>query len=205
MGDITHAEIVILSSNPGVEHTDYWAENKMPPFQRRLEGNLQQSFEGVESPFLFLDPEFCWHTGFMYWEERLREVIRLIADKRFDKRYIEGLRDLSRRLACVELIPYHSVSFVNGLIGRTPSETLPSANKALDFARTTLLQDTVEGRRTLVVPRKTEKWGIPAPHEHLVIYPSEQAQTFSLKPNSPGGKAILRRYGIDSAESIERN
>jgi hypothetical protein len=196
LGDLDHATIVILDLNPGLEYTDYWAETKMPALQRRLMDNLQQSFEGVEFPFLFLDPEFCWHTGFIYWEKRLRSVIKRIAAKEFKNSYFDALRDLSRKLAYVELVPYHSCSFDDRIL----RDRLASVQRALDYARKSLIPDAIEGKRTLIVPRHTkvwtEAWGSPPNNEYLVVYPREQAQAASLGPNSPGGEAILRSYGV---------
>ena len=67
-GDLKSAPIVILMLNPGFGYSDYWAEFKMPDFRSRLELNLCQSFDRIEYPFLFLDPRFCWHGGFLWWE-----------------------------------------------------------------------------------------------------------------------------------------
>jgi hypothetical protein len=48
VGDLNQAEIVVFLLNPGFSYSDYWAETKISGFRTRLEGNLQQSFEGVE-------------------------------------------------------------------------------------------------------------------------------------------------------------
>jgi hypothetical protein len=192
LGDLRHAEIVIMQLNPGLEYTDYWAESKMPHFRNRLEHNLRQSFGGVEFPFLFLDPQFCWHTGFLWWEEKLRQVTSAIAESKFNGSYFDALRDLSTKLACVELIAYHSSSFRAHIL----INQLPSAKQALRFVRHSLVPDAETGKRTLIITRQVRTWGLPSGIEGLVMYDGGQSRGASLSPNSSGGKAILRRYGI---------
>jgi hypothetical protein len=105
------AEIVILLLNPGFGFTDYYGEYRMAGFRRRLEETIRQSLNSQPFPFLWLDPELCWHGGFVWWEKKLRQVLTEIARVYFDKSYRRAMRDLSHRLACVELIPYHSINF----------------------------------------------------------------------------------------------
>src|SRR6266566_5689299 len=155
-GDLTHAEIIILLLNPGFSYVDYWAETNMPEFRQRRIDNLRQSFKGVEFPFLELDPQFCWHSGFVWWEKKLRDVITVIAEKKFKRRYIEALRDLSGRLASVELVPYHSPSFrAHGLINQ-----LPSVKMVQKFVRESLVPAANAGKRTLIVTRQDKSWAL---------------------------------------------
>jgi hypothetical protein len=191
-GDLSRAEIVILLLNPGFSYADYWAETNRPEFRQRLKDNLRQSFGGVEFPFLGLDPQFCWHGGFVWWEKKLRGVITEIASKRFKGRYFEALRDLSKKLACVELVPYHSPSFsAHALINY-----LPSVKMVQTFVRKSLVPDANEDKRTLIVTRQAKAWGLPPSTKKLVIYMGGETRGASLSPNSRGGKAILRRYDI---------
>jgi hypothetical protein len=121
-GDLRAADIVVLLLNPGFGFTDYYAETRMPQCRRRLERTLAQDFEGIDFPFIWLDLEYCWHGGFGYWEGKLREVITVIAKEKFGGNYLDALRDVSKRLACVELVPYHSSSFnAHQLIAKLPS------------------------------------------------------------------------------------
>jgi hypothetical protein len=191
-GDLSHAEIVILLLNPGFSYTDYWAETKMPTFRQRRKDTLRQSFKGVEFPFLELDLQFCWHSGFIWWEKKLRKVITEIAAKKFKGRYFEALRDLSRKLACVELVPYHSPSFrAHALI-----DQLPSVKIVRKFVRESLVPAANAGKRTLIVTRQAKAWGLPSDTRNLVVYKGGATRGASLSPNSHGGKAILRRYDI---------
>jgi len=94
-GNLRTAEIVILLLNPGFSFTDYYAETRVPAFRNRLERTLAQDFGETEFPFLWLDPEYCWHSGFVWWERKLRDVADRIARARFNGRYFDALRDLA--------------------------------------------------------------------------------------------------------------
>ncbi len=78
-GDLRTAEIVVLLLNPGFTLADYWGEFEIPKLRQRLVATLQQSTAKSEFPFMWLDPEFCWHGGFIWWEKKLRDVVRVIA------------------------------------------------------------------------------------------------------------------------------
>ncbi len=191
-GDLSHAEIVILLLNPGFSYADYWAESNRPEFRQRRIDNLQQEFTGVNFPFMELDPQFCWCSGFVWWEEKLRDVITVISKEKFKGQYIEALCDLSRKLAAVELIPYTSPSFrAHALINQ-----LPSVKMVQKFVRESLVPAANAGERTLIVTRQAKSWAIPVDTKNVVIYEGGATRGASLSPNSEGGKAILRRYGI---------
>src|SRR5665213_2783340 len=178
VGDLRNAKIVILLLNPGFDYCDYWAEHEMPGFREQLKRNLSQSFEGIEYPFSGLDPQFCWYSGFMWWERKLREVIQKIALNR-NWSYRDALSDLSRNLACVELIPYHSSSFGDHkLIGR-----LPSIERAKVFVHEQLLPDAAADKRTLIVTRPERSWGVKE-QANVIVYGSGETRGASLTSRS---------------------
>ena len=197
-GNLASAKIVILLLNPGVSYTDYYAETHVRACRRRLELNLRQSFDGIEFPFLWLDPEFCWHGGFTWWEKKLRKVIRKIAEKKFENRYRDALCHLSKRLACVELVPYHSPSFR----GHALIDELPSVKAAKQFVSDVLVRAAKRGEKTIIVTRQNTAWGLPARMtknlKNLVIYEGGQTRGASLGPRTAGGQAILRHCGVRS-------
>jgi hypothetical protein len=191
IGNLEESEIVILLLNPGFEYSDYWAESNAPEFRNRLEQNLYQSFDGIEYPFLYLDPQFCWHSGFRWWERKLRDVLQRIAISKFKGDYREALRDLSQKLACVELFPYHSASFGDdNLIGK-----LESIKTASTFVKNSILNEADGTRRLWIVTRKVKQWGIDR-RDTVILYTAGQTRGASLGVDSQGGKAILQRYGI---------
>jgi hypothetical protein len=191
-GNLRTADIVVLLLNPGFSFSDYY-ESRSPEFCDRLKKTLAQNFTGVRFPFVWLDPEYCWHGGFRWWEQKLRAVISRIAKEKFSGKYLEALRDMSNRLALVELIPYHSSSFTaHGLI-----RDLPSACAARRFAQDAASQ----GDKTIIVTRQAASWNLSVENDHLVVYEGGLTRGASLGPSSPGGKAILARYGIQSGSS----
>jgi hypothetical protein len=198
LGNLARAKIFILLLNPGLEYADYWAEDERQPreFRERLESNLRQSFDGVKFPFFKLDPQFCWCSGFKWWEGKLRETIRRIAKERNTK-YFEAMRDLSGKLACLELVPYHSSSFRSHAL----LKDLESVKMATKFVETILIPKAEAGKCTLIVTRRVKDWGFSRSvkkSENIVIYRGGETRGASLGPKSSGGKAILRHYGIES-------
>jgi hypothetical protein len=189
-GHLEKADIFILLLNPGLTYTDYWGERNMKAYRDRLEASLRQSFNGVEFPFMWLDPQFCWHGGFNWWEKKLRSTILRLAEMHFGGSYFEAAKNLSNRLACLELIPYHSHSFgAHKLLNK-----LPSAIAMKQFVRDTLVPAAATGDKTLVATRQTKEWNLPTDNECLIIYEGGQTRGASLGPSTTGGAAILRRY-----------
>jgi hypothetical protein len=191
VGDLRNAKIVILLLNPGFDYCDYWAEHEMPAFRERLGRNLSQSFEGIEFPFSGLDPQFCWYSGFMWWERKLREVIQQIAKSR-NWSYRDALRDVSQNLACIELLPYHSASFKDHSL----IKKLPSVAKAKAFVDDYLVSEAEQGKRTLIVTRQARSWGLKErPNKpNIIVYQDAETRGASLSPRSRGGRAILKHY-----------
>jgi hypothetical protein len=190
-GDLKKADIIILLLNPGLGDSDYWGEFNVPSYRERIERTLRQDLDDAEYPFCYLDPEICWSGGFRYWEKKFHSVISLIANEKFNGRYLDALRDFSSRLATVELVPYHSPTFGgHPLIG-----TLPSVNLIQRFVRENLLPDVENGEKTLIVTRRAKDWGMPV-SPHVIVYQGWETRGANLGPASSGGKAILRRYGV---------
>jgi hypothetical protein len=191
-GRLHTADIIIFLLNPGFSYQDYYGEYQVPGFRERLIRVVKRNSDDAEFPFIWLDPEICWHGGFIWWERRLREVIAVIAKKEFGGRYLDALRSLSRRLAHVELVPYHSPSFkAHWLI-----EKLPSAQAAKAFAKRAAAS-AFKSEKTIIVPRQAAQWGITESSSHVVLYEGGLTPGASLGVNTPGGKAILARYGIE--------
>jgi len=191
-GNLAKADIFVLLLNPGFSFTDYYGETEVPAYRAALENNLRQSFANTDFPFLWLNPDFCWHGGFCWWEKKLRPTLTRIADKKFKGKYLDAMRSLSRRLAIIELIPYHSVSFQgHGLI-----KSLPSAIAARQFIHEKVLPDTSAGKKTIILTRQAVGWDLRQGNKNLVIYQGGQTRGVSLGPSTTGGEAILRSYGI---------
>jgi len=191
IGDLDTAEIFILLLNPGFEYSDFWADNENAPFRKRIQQNLRQDFSDTDFPFLKLDPHFCWHSGFMWWEGKLRDIAQKIARDKFDKSYLSALRDLSTKIACIELIPYHSRSFGDSpLINR-----LPSVKHAKAFVTKTVVPKAQKKECTIIATRQVETWGL-TDMDNVICYRDWETRGAHLNIKSRGGQAILKHYEI---------
>jgi hypothetical protein len=154
---------------------------------------LRQELDGVEFPFYSLDPELCWYSGFRWWEGKLRDIAAIIANRKFKGRYLDALRELSQRIAVIELVPYHSIAFK----GRRLVGVLPSTAQARDLARLDLVKRASSGRALVIVMRKVAGWRLDAIKcPDVVVYATAQSRSASLSSQSSGGQAILKRFGI---------
>jgi len=193
-GDLNRADIFVLQLNPGFNPADYHAEWEMPEYRKRLERSVRQELDGLEFPFVALDPQFCWQPGFRWWERKLRDVATTIAERKYQGRYIDALRELSRRMAVVELVPYHSIAFdERGLI-----RVLPSAEQGIRFVQDDLLKRVSSGTAIAIAVRKVSAWGLrEIDLAGLITYSAGQSRGSSFGPQTPGGRAILVHFGIE--------
>ena len=191
-GNLDKAEIVLFLLNPGLSHTDYYGELQCPDYRGALERNLRQDFSKTDFPFLWLNPEFSWHSGFVYWEKKLRDILQIIADKKYQRCYLKALRDLAQKIAMIELVPYHSTKFsAGGLI-----KDLASAQRAIEYAQNKLMPAASTGQKTLIVLRQSKSWKISSNNSHTIIYSGSESRGAHLSSNSRGGRAILKRYNL---------
>lgn len=189
-GDLERADFIILLLNPGFSYTDYWGETNVPEFRKQLLSNLNQQFDRQEYGFPYLDPQFCWHSGFVWWEKKLRELVQEIARRKFNGNYRDALKEFSHRIASLELVPYHSSSFKeHGVIDR-----LPSVAKIRTFVHDKLVPAARAGKKTLIITRQAKAWKLRTGEENIVVYEGGHTRGASLSLRSEGGKTILRHY-----------
>jgi hypothetical protein len=103
-----------------------------------------------------LDPKLRGTPGFRWWESKLRDVCTIIAQKKYNGRYVGALREMSQRIALVELVPYHSIAFDSGGLIRE----LPSAKVAVRFVNNDLLERAAAGRALVITVRRINDWGL---------------------------------------------
>jgi hypothetical protein len=139
--------------------------------------------------FYSLDPELCWYSGYRWWEGKLRDIAATIANRKYKGRYLDALRELSQRIAVIELVPYHSIAFKEHRLVRL----LPSTARARDFVQ------SAASRQVLVIAmRKVAAWGLATTkYPGVVRYATAQSRSASLRSTSLGGRAILERFGIE--------
>jgi len=176
--------------NPGFKMADYYAEYQMPAFRQRAVANLKQRFDAVDFPFLFLDPAFSWHTGFSYFERKLRPIVGEIAQQ-CGVSYLEGLRRLSRSIAVLQMVPYHSAGFKSSWAFK-----LHSAEKAKELAREYIFRRARAGEAIAIILRNGKQWGASPRCRNVVCYGGPHVRGAWLGPETVGGKAILRFLGL---------
>jgi len=186
IGNIDSAPVVILTLNPGWKPIDYFAEHCVKQYRRALVANLRLGFKKSRFPNVFLNPEFSWHSGFTYWHGRLAEVIAKFATDAAMPR-IDALSFVSKSIAMLELVPYHSASF--GLTDRVMSG-LHSVQLARSFLTEVILPRTKASQVLLVVVRQAKRWEL-SEGRGVVVYEGGETRAAYLTPNSRGGKAIL--------------
>jgi len=192
LGRLATAKVVILLLNPGLGLSDYLTDED-EVHSRWSKKVIRQELAGAEYPFISLNPEFCWTGGFQWWERKLRKVCTIVAEEKFQGRYIDALRFLSNQLAAIELVPYHSRNFNNSSF----VDQLPSARVALDHVKSSLVPRARRGEIKLIATRKVAAWSLPKNCRHIIQYEGGLTRSAPLGPKTPGGEAILNALGIE--------
>jgi hypothetical protein len=198
-GNLAAADIFVLLLNPGFSPGDYFVEFERPEFRARLHANLRQRLPS-EFPNLHFDPEFCWTGAYMWWERKFRSIARALIHKRGGG-YIDALRVLSSRVACIELFPYHSATFGGGkLVGK-----LPSSKEAQAYLHRELLPRARRNEVSVIVTRHLRAWSIDdePDRQNIVRFTGAEARGAALGVRTRGGQEILRRLDF-SQEEISR-
>jgi hypothetical protein len=183
VGNLAEADVFILLLNPGFSPGDYFGEYERTDFKEALKQNLKQEFSGVECPFLYLDPRFCWHPGFRWWEAKLRKILRCVADAQHEGNYLLALKAASQRIASIELVPYHSRKFRAGEL----AERLKSAQAARGWVNDFLVPRAKEGKIVIVA---TYKWSLKNHRNCVVCVKKGAARGFPLTPKTKAGRLI---------------
>lgn len=196
-GNLEDAKIFILLMNPGLSPSDYYAEEN-PNFRAACIRNLRQSNGNDEFPFFSLNPEFAWSGGFIWWEARLRPIlVRLMETSQFST-YYEALAFLAKKIAVIELAPYHSVggSALNG--SGKPWKNLPSVNQARSFVQRLCAS---RERPLILALRSHEHWELDTHPAACACGNWPVLRRPTLNPDLVGqngdtGRAILQKLGI---------
>lgn len=188
MGNIATASIYILMLNPGLKHSDYFAEQSSAAFRLALANNLHQKNLSQEFPFMLLDPQFSWHSGFEYWERKLSGITDTILRNGGAKSPREAMSKLAKKLACLELMPYHSRTFGDYSL----LKKLKSAQAMQAFAKDLVMHKAENDMATVIVTRGARHWNLPiSPTKNVIVYECVEARAAHLTPKAK--KAILRR------------
>ena len=196
-GNLSRSDIFILLLNPGFGAGDYYVEQHSPEYRAAILRNIYQENEAEDYPFFFLDPRFSWTGGGIWWQDKLRDITRALVSHH-SMSYQNALRYLSRRVSCLELVPYHSKTY--GVTAKV-SSTLTSTQLVREFVQKVLLPRAEQDEITIVVTRKALEWRLTE-SKNVIVYGGSEARAAHLtlgdknrKP-SRGGKAIARRLGL---------
>ena len=198
MGNLSTASIYVLMTNPGVTRNDY-KEYEEPAFRSALLANLKQERLDGCLPFRYLDPQFDWHDGFKYWDRKvgLGKTIQELAEARRISKP-QARTEMGDKLAVIQLVPYHSA---NGPNDSKRLNSWPSVYLAGEFVRDTVAKRVRAKQAIVIAMRRVKRWDqyLPADltEEQGVIRSANpgEARAASLRPTSPGGRAILRHLG----------
>ena len=172
--------------NPGLSILDYCAEEN-DGFRKASIENLSQSNCDCEFPFFPLNPSFAWSGGFIWWEARLRPILQQLREIRGGS-YYDALAFMSKQIAMVELVPYHSGA---GLLAKgNPCKNLPSAIAARQFVQR--LCQSPE-RPLVVLARSHEHWNISGNNADSNVFPCPRARGVTFSGET--GQRIMRQLG----------
>jgi len=190
IGNLRKASIFILMLNPGLSHGDYFAEFQVPSFRQALLHNLRQEKMSKDYPFLCLDPRFAWDPGFNYWADKFHSITAALATQK-QLSYQDALKHLAKRIACLELVPYHSRTFsAHGLLGQ-----LPSSQAICAFVSRIVVPKAKNGRAIIISTRGNDMWNLPK-HRNIIVYQGTEVRAAHLGLKSRGGQKIARFLGL---------
>jgi hypothetical protein len=178
-GNLETASIFMLMLNPGLHASDYYAEENCSEYRAALRANLWQDNGDSDYPFLFLDPQFAWHSGFEYFHSRFKRVLQSLKDEK-DLSYIQALRYLSRNLACLQLVPYHSKAFGSASL----IQALQSTQAILAYAQEELMERAAKGEVYILVLRREKNWGlsdVARTSQNVSVYERHETRAAYLK------------------------
>lgn len=156
-GDLENAKIYVLMINPGLGDLDYVAEKRFVDYREALHQSRRQSNQLLKSryPMMFLDPRFSWTGGGQYWIKKLRHFIIQQRESQ-NCSMADAMSHLSKRICCIEYLPYHSVKFKNGKL----LHSLKSTRLIWEFVHKDIVPRAKRGEVGIIV-RGQQYWQIP--------------------------------------------
>ncbi len=187
IGDLKKATIFLLFLNPGFSIDNYFVEELSEDFKDALKSNIKQDFENSEYPFFYLNPKFMWTGGGKYWLQKLKDYILQIK-KTEGISYTEATKYLSKKVAVLQLIPYHSVNFTrHNLLSK-----LDSSRKMKRFVEEYLIPKAKENKIGIICTRQAKTWELPE-HENIVVYGNPESRGAHISRNSKA-EPIFKKF-----------
>ena len=188
IGDLENATIFVLMANPNAKPSDAYDGDGWD--KKKHIANLEQDFSGMELPFESLSRQ---PKPDGYWYSRLKRTIERIMKKK-SLSHEDAIELVAKDLAVIQRSPYWSTNFVDGV------EKLPSAQLALDYVKKEVVRRVKNDNAVLIVGRRVRDWNQDnclsdelGDNERFITRTNRFG---SLNPNTAGGKAILRHFGV---------
>ena len=188
IGDLEKATIFVLMANPNAKPCDAYDGDGWD--KKKHIANLEQDFSGMELPFESLSRQ---PKPDGYWYSRLKRTIERIMKKK-SLSHEDAIDLVAKDLAVIQRSPYWSTGFVGGV------EKLPSAQLAVDYVKDSVVPRVLDGNAILIVMRRLNDWkqALPGNFEEVNGITIDKNRYGWLTPNTAGGKAILKHFGIDT-------
>lgn len=201
-GDLDRADIFILMLNPGFEVQNYQEVNISTDLTSAMCRTLAQELSSVEFPNFCFDPDLCWTGAFRWWERKFRQIAKQrLSPNGPHNHYRDALKELSERVASLELFPYKSNSFRHHKL----VEALPSSKAVLHFARCELFERAQTEKVTVIMTRQVNRWDLAANFPNVIRYEGAAARGAHVGPDTEGGKAILKHLEETDADARPRH
>lgn len=190
VGNLNKASIFLLMLNPGLSTSDY-IEDNTPVFNELYNNNIRQ-IDNEIFPFFIINPKLCFHSGYKYWTKKLRAVIEKIK-KSENISWLEAQKKISKKIAVLELIPYHSKSF---RLSDKVIERMTSVRDIKNYVKKRLVPKARDHKCLIIVMRSSKKWDI-IQEDNILVYSNTEARSGGLGENTRGYKEIIEhlKYG----------
>ncbi|MFW9873091.1 MAG: hypothetical protein ACFFG0_08330 [Candidatus Thorarchaeota archaeon] len=190
IGNLNKSSIFLLMLNPGLNPSDYIQDDTLE-FNKLYNNNLFQ--KGNEDfPFFILNPQICTHSGYSYWFKKLRLIIEKIK-KTENISWLEAQEKISKKIALLELIPYHSKNF--GLSDKIINK-MNSVRTIKNYVKKVLVPKARNHECVIIVMRSSKNWELE-PEEKIVVYNNVEARAGSLGVNSRGYEEIIKQLNYN--------
>jgi hypothetical protein len=196
MGNLEKGSIFILMLNPGLSPLTYYAEHDNDEYSAALKSNLHQENLDENYPFMFLNPNFSWVSG--YWMGKLyRTIEKLSNDLKIE--FKMALSRFAQETCVLQLLPYHAKTF--GL-PETALKKLSSVKLIKKYVHDIIVPKVKNNQALIIVARKVKFWEL-SNHHNIIKYDGPESRGVPLGPSSRGGKAILnhlrKSFGLREA------
>lgn len=169
LGNIRKAKVYILTLNPGFGFNNYYLQS-LPEYRENKIRQLRQTNLNKEYPWI--DPDFCWTGGFQYWFKRIRPVIERL-QKKEGINFREALKIVSKNVATLELVPYHSSSYK---LSRKVFNQMESPKLMLEFVKSFVMPKAKNGEALVICARKVKEWGLEEQMDNVITFKGHETR-----------------------------